>query len=245
MLSWIFALIAGVVVASTALATRWVMLAPRHRVPAWLPWMQAAAAGLLLGDGLLHMLPEAMARGISAGTASGTVALGMLLLVCVESTVRTLSSERGIATFARMDVLGDALHHGVDGVVIGAAFALAPMLGVVVALTILLHELPRSIGHAGVLVAGGYSPGRAFRLSMLAAMAVPLGAVGTAWLAHVPDFIGTSLAFAAGCTIYLACADVLPAVWQRLDSRSRLAPAAGMIGGVAFMWMAALLDHAH
>lgn len=243
--TWIPALVAGIIVASTALMARWVMLTPSYRVHTWLPWIQAMTAGLLLGDGLLHMLPEAVARGVSVGSTSGAVVMGMLLLVCMENAVRTLSFKGDIAAFARMDVLGDALHHGVDGVVIGAAFTLDPVLGAVVAVTILLHELPRSVGHAGVLVAGGYLPGHAFRLSMLATTATPLGAVGAVWLAHVSNFVGASLAFAAGCTIYLACADILPAVWQRLDSRSRLAPVTGMVGGVAFMWVAALVDHAH
>lgn len=242
---WIPALLASVAVAATSVTTRWVVLTPMRRVQAWLPWMQAATAGLLLGDGLLHMLPEAMSHGVPGHAAGGVIALGVLLLVCVENLVRVWASSRDVAAFARMDVLGDALHHVVDGVVIGAAFTANTSLGVFVAVTVLLHELPRSVGHAGVLVAGGYAPVRAFGLSILAAAGVPLGAGLALGLGSASGFVGFGLAFAAGCTIYLACVDVLPAVWQRLDARSRLAPAVGMIGGVVFMWAAALVDHVH
>ncbi len=245
MLSWILPLVASLAVAAITLMARWVMLVPHRKVQTWLPWMQATTAGLLLGDSLLHMLPEAISHGLAMDFACLVLALGMLLLVCVETGVRVLAAKSGIAAFARMDILGDALHHLIDGVVIGAAFEVNPALGMIMATTILLHELPRSIGHAGVLVAGGYAPRAAFRISVLAAVAVPIGAIGTTLLSVLPGFIGMGLAFAAGCTIYLACVDVLPAVWQRLDARSRLAPMTGMTGGMMFMWLAAVIDHLH
>ncbi|KGI79023.1 hypothetical protein LF63_0101320 [Oleiagrimonas soli] len=232
-------------VAATTVSARWVMMVPMQRVRAALPWMQAATAGLLLGDGLLHMLPEAVDHGLSAGAAGGVMAVGVVLLVCVESVVRAWATSTDVAAFARMDVFGDVVHHVIDGVVIGAAFAVDATLGLVVAVTVMLHELPRGIGHAGVLTAGGFAPRRVFRLSLMAAAGVPLGAWLALALAQSTGLVGFGLAFAAGCTIYLACVDVLPAVWQRLGAHNRLAPALGMLGGVVFMWAAALVDHVH
>jgi len=59
------------------------------------------------------------------------------------------------AMFARMDMVGDALHHLVDGIVTGASFMIGPALGAMVAIAIMAHESPREAGNAGVLIAGG------------------------------------------------------------------------------------------
>lgn len=238
-----WSLAASVAVSLVALSARLVVWLPPARLRAWLPWMQASAAGLLLGDALLHMLPEAMDRGLSANRIGEALALGVLALVCIETLVRSFRAPTATATFARMDIVGDFLHHLADGVVIGASFAIDATLGLVVALAIAGHALPREVGNAGVLVAGGFAPRRAFSLSVLTTAAVPLGAMGILVLGHSEAFLGSSLALAAGTTIYLACGDILPALWQSTEGRQRFIPALGVAGGIAFMWLAAALRH--
>lgn len=236
---------ASLVVAAASFSARLVVWLPPRRLTPWLPCLQATAAGLLLGDALLHMLPEAMAHGLAPGQAGARLALGMLCLLCIECVVRSMRTPSTTAVFARMDIVGDALHHLVDGAVIGASFTIDPALGFIVALAILAHELPREIGNAGVLVAGGYLPRRAFLLSIATAAAVPLGALGVVLIGHSPLFLGTSLALAAGTTIYLACSDVLPNLWSNIGRGQAFTPVLGVAGGMAFMWLAAVLDHGH
>lgn len=236
---------ACLLVAAASLAARLVMWLSPHRLKHWIPWLQAGAAGLLLGDALLHMLPEAMAHGLRPDELGIRLAAGMLCLLCVECVMRAMRTPSATAVFARMDLVGDALHHLVDGVVIGASFAIDRTLGLVVALAILAHELPREIGNAGVLVAGGYSPRRAFLLSVATTAMVPLGALGIALAGHSPLFLGTSLALAAGMTLYLACGDVLPGLWSNVSRRHSFTPALGIAGGMAFMWLTASLDRLH
>ena len=235
---------AAAVAAASCSARIVVWLTPR-RLQAWLPWLQAGAAGLLLGDALLHMLPEAMAHGLTPGQAGARLSLGILCLLCVECGVRAMRMSAATAVSARMDLVGDALHHGVDGMVIGASFAIDRTLGFVVALAILAHELPREMGNAGILVAGGYGPRRAFLLSIATTAAIPLGALGVALAGHAPFFLGTTLALAAGTTVYLACADVLPSLWPHMGRSHRFTPALGVAAGMAFMWLAAVLDQGH
>jgi zinc and cadmium transporter len=120
---------------------------------------------------------------------------------------------------------------------------MGPALGIVVALAIMAHEIPREVGNAGVLLAGGYAPTRAFGLSIATTVAIPLGAVGVVVIGHAPVFVGTSLAIAAGSTIYLAIGDVLPGLWLSLGARNRFIPVLGVAAGLLFMWAAALFDH--
>lgn len=236
-------LAASAAVASTSLFARLVVWLTPRRLAMCLPWLQAAAAGLLLGDGLLHMLPEAMAHGLTPDQAGSRLALGILCLLCVECGVRAMNPSSATTVFARMDIVGDALHHGVDGVVIGASFAIDRTLGFLVSLAILAHELPREMGNAGVLIAGGYKPRRAFLLSVSTTAAIPIGALSIVLVGNSPAFLGTSLALAAGTTLYLACGDVLPGLWPYAGRGQRFTPALGVAGGLVFMWLAAMLDH--
>lgn len=232
-------------IASAALAAHLVVWLPPRHLRAWLPWLHATAGGLLIGDALFHMLPETLSHALSVTQVTVRVAIGIVGLLTVECIVRGLPAASTTATFARMDIAGDALHHFVDGIVIGASFAIDHTLGLVVALAILAHELPREMGNAGVLVAGGYVPRRAFALSMATTAALPLGAISIVLVGHSPIFLGTSLAVAAGTTVYLACGDVLPGMWPSIDRAHRFTPALGVAAGMVFMWWAALIDHGH
>jgi zinc transporter ZupT len=235
------ALLASVALASAALAARLVMWLPPAQLRVWLPWLQALTVGLLLGDASLHMLPEALRDGVLSTQKIGLcLALGMLFLLLMECVIRRAPVAAGAAAFARMDVLADFLHHLVDGIVIGATFAVDRRLGVIVTLAVLGHELPREASNAGVLVAGGYAPRRAFALSVATTAAIPLGAVGIVVLGHTPAFLAVSLVLAAGAAIYLACADLLPGLWQTLGQRGRWIPILGAASGLALMWLAAL-----
>lgn len=242
----LFGLLAlSALVATAALAARLVVWLPPRHLRACLPWLQATAAGLLIGDALFHMLPETLVHALSVTQVTEWVAIGIVALLTVECIVRGMPVANATATFARMDIVGDAFHHLVDGIVIGASFAIDHMLGFVVALAILAHELPREMGNAGVLVAGGYAPRRAFAWSVATTAALPLGAVAILLIGRSPIFLGASLAVAAGTTLYLACGDVLPGIWPSVGRGHRFTPALGVSAGLAFMWWAALVDRAH
>ena len=224
-------------VATGSIAVLW--MTP-HRLQRWLPWLQAIAAGLLLGDALLHMLPEATAHGLKAAGTGPLLATGVLVFLLAEGVVRMFG--RGpTAAFARMDLAGDALHHFADGVVIGAAFTVSDTLGMLVALAIAGHELPREVGNAAVLVSGGQSPQRAVAWTLATAAMVPAGALAVVLLGHDPATVAAMLAVVAGATLYFVCGDLLPALWTRLEHGRRYAPMLGVLAGLAFMWLATLL----
>lgn len=235
---------ASLAVALASLCARLVVWVPPRRLQGVLPWLQAGAAGLLLGDALLHMLPEAVAQDGNVSHSANALALGVLGLVGTECLIRNRRVDAAVSVLARMDWIGDALHHLVDGIVIGAAFAVDRALGMVVALAIIGHELPREVGNAAVLVSAGLAPARAFRWSVATTAAVPLGTLGLLLAGHTPMFVGTSLAVAAGITLYLSCSDILPGLWQNLQHRQRFAPVIGVAAGLAFMWLATWFDHA-
>jgi zinc and cadmium transporter len=239
-----WSLLAAALVASVAFAARLLVWLPSPQLMRALPWLQSLAAGLLLGDALLHMLPDALAQGESIARVGPHILIGVLALFAVECLLRALRTSGATATFAQMNIVGDALHHLVDGVVIGASFAVHPTVGWLVALAIMLHELPREVSNAGVLIAGGYDRETAFMLTFVTCGATLLGTLLMGSLAP-PAFLAESLVLAAGTTLYLACGDLIPALWVNASKhRQRLAPVLGVSLGVVLMWLAAWLERA-
>jgi zinc transporter ZupT len=242
-------LLAACFLGATSLISRLVVWLPGHMLSSSLVWLQSLAVGLLIGDALLHVLPEALETGQSFDNAMLALAAGAVALVIVESWIRRAPAVPAgdilqRTPFARMNLAGDFLHHLVDGVIVGAAFLGGEAAGIAVMLAIALHEVPRELSSASVLVAGGYPPQRAFALSVMMALGVPAGALAMHLVPLSGMGLGLALAAASGTVLYVALADILPGIWGRLAPHQRAAPALGMCAGLLVMWLAARMEHA-
>src|SRR5687768_10449881 len=110
------------------------------------------AAGALLGDTFIHLVPEifAAAHGRVALRASLLILGGMLLFFVVEKLLR---HQHGLLhrhhpherierpELAGVNILGDAIHNYIDGLLIGASWLASPALGISTTLAVLLHEI--------------------------------------------------------------------------------------------------------
>ncbi|UPG88116.1 ZIP family metal transporter [Luteibacter aegosomaticola] len=232
--------------AATSLSSRAVVWLPSEGRQRWLPWFQALAVGLLLGDAFQHVLPHALEGGGEVERALMVTGLGVVSLLLVEFAMRSTAGDLSPGLpVARVTLLGDFIHHAVDGMILAGAFAAGAAPGYAALVAIALHEVPREMSSAGVLVAMGYTPARAFMLSVAMAAAVPLAALGV--MALSLDARASSLvsAFSAGTIIYVALADILPGVWARAAGRARIAPVLGALGGMLFMALLAQGEHHH
>lgn len=240
-------LLAACVLGATSLVSRLVVWLPGGALSPWLVWLQSLAVGLLVGDALLHVLPEALETGQPFDHVMLALAAGALALVVVESWVRRaplVPSLEGTqrTPFARMNLAGDFVHHLVDGIIVAAAFLAGESAGIAVMLAIALHEVPRELSSASVLVAGGYPPRHAFALSVLMALGVPAGALMMNLVPLSPSGLGLALAAASGTVLYVALADILPGIWARLAPNQRAAPVIGASAGLLVMWLAARME---
>jgi len=114
------------------------------------------AVGALLGDAFIHLIPGTFDTG-AAGKAPLSASLlilgGMMIFFVVE---KLLQHRHGVLydyfhgheagsrpELAVINVLGDAVHNFIDGLVIGASYLVSPTLGVSTILAVLLHEIPQ------------------------------------------------------------------------------------------------------
>lgn len=206
------------------------------------------AAGALLGDAFIHLLPEAFEEA-GALAVSLSVLAGILSFFILEKFLHwhhshgddEFSSEHArIHPVGSLVLVSDGVHNLVDGLAIGAAFMVSTEIGIATAIAIALHEIPQEIGDFGLLVHAGYSRGKALALNFLSALTAFLGLGLAFWIGesglHMAPLIA---AFAAGNFIYIALADLVPELQKTKSGKRSLLQFVVIIAGVAVM--AALL----
>ena len=100
--------------------------------------LMSFAVGTLLGDAFIHLLPEAFAAAETPLGPSLLVLGGMLAFFVLEKLLRHRHGplhdhhhpdERPRPELAAINVIGDAVHNFIDGLLIGASYLVTPALG--------------------------------------------------------------------------------------------------------------------
>ncbi len=212
------------------------------------------AAGALLGAAFLHLVPEALHHN-SVPAVATWVAAGAFGFLVVD---RALHARLGLSpatavlgpssaggTFSHgagnsrlkdllpLLVLGDALHNGLDGMLVSATYLNTPALGVVTGAAVALHELPRELGTFVLMVAAGLSARQAMGLNVISAGIAMAGAIVTLMVGENQWIAGGALgAIAAGTFVYLAGALATNELRQDVKPRDRAWQLALAIAGV-------------
>lgn len=189
----------------------------------------AFAAGIFLGNVFFHLLPESIE--LNHGTAL-TFSCALLGLMCFffldyfhhpQKVCEHEHHEHELETtnLAPMNLIGDAVHNFVDGIVIAGSFILDPAVGIAVTLAIMAHELPQEMADTGVLIKGGLKPATAIKANFMAGLTCVLGAaLGLLWQSQLGQSIGLLFGFTAGAFLYIALSDLLPLMRHEKPSRS-------------------------
>ncbi|PPD21129.1 MAG: ZIP family metal transporter [Methylomonas sp.] len=187
------------------------------------PFLVALAVGVLLGDAFIHLIPDAVARHGSVSDVSMMVLIGLFVFFVLEKLVRwrhdhNVDTQPGgeILPLAKMNLIGDAMHNFVDGILIAGSFLADPVLGLTTTLAIIAHEIPQELGDVGALLRGGYSPRQAVLYNFYCSLSVLPGALFTLLLSQVAESsLIVLLPIAAGGFIYIAASDLIPVLHER------------------------------
>ena len=218
-----------------------------------LPHLVSFATGTLLGAAFLGLLPHAL------GTVAGndvhiipmTVLLGLLGFFLLEKMVLWRhchadhcevhapdQKSREHSTGA-MILVGDGLHNFLDGILIAAAFLTDIHLGVVTSVAVAAHEIPQEVGDFAVLLHSGFSRKRAFLYNVLTSLTTVVGGV-LAWFAlqYVEAILPFVLAIAASSFIYIAVADLIPTLHQRVEGSETFQQIVLIAAGILLIYAA-------
>ncbi len=194
----------------------------------------AFSAGFMLSVALVGVLPEVFAQG---GAAPAWYVLGGYLAVHLAQHVFAPHFHFGeethrVTAFAGVAALiGLAVHTFFDGVAIAAGFLTSSKLGILLAVSVLLHKLPEGVTVASVMVAGGHSRRGAIGAAGVVGLATILGVLLTEAVAPLARH---GLALSAGVTLYVAASELVPAFQSRRRSVATLA----FLGGVGTFLLA-------
>ena len=204
--------------------------------------MISFAAGGLLGDVFVHLLPEIAHKTGFTLQSSFYVLVGISASFIVEKVIRWRHCHHPTTCdhphpVAFMNLFGDAVHNFVDGMIIGAAYMVSIPVGFATTLAVLLHEIPQEIGDFGVLLHAGMKKKKALLLNFLISLTAGLGVVLALLLSsHVEGTTEFLIPFAAGSFIYIAIADLIPEMHKEVAVKKSLLQFLMFALGVALMF---------
>ena len=199
------------------------------------------AAGALLGDAFLHILPEiAESEGGFGLAASLWILAGLVAFFSLEKFLHWhhahIPHEEVFHPIAVTNLVGDGLHNFVDGAIVAAAFLVSPGLGVATAIAVALHEIPQELGDFAILMHAGLKPRKALALNFLSGLAALAGAILVLAFADVAGLERIFLPFTAGAFVYIAATDLIPELHKEPELKKSFFQLAGLVGGIAVMY---------
>ena len=220
----------------------------RARLRKLLIFMVAFAVGALFGDVFIHLLPESFEKIGANLTTALLVISGFLVFFVLEKFIRwrhvgSAAGEKQVRPVVTMNLIGDAAHNLIDGMLIAASYMVSVPIGITTTLAILLHEIPQEIGDFGILVHGGLSVRKALLFNLMAATLAIFGALITLVIGEqFRDFAAYLLPLTAGGFIYIAGPDLIPELQQERKISVSVVQLIALLLGIAIMALLTLLE---
>ena len=200
--------------------------------------MLGISAGLLFGLVFLDIIPEGikLANDLEVDVIylSISILAGFFILTMVEKFMLDKGVTHGhhadgvdIKPFGTLGVTALAVHGFMDGFVIPVSLSVNAELGILVAIAIIIHQIPDSFAAMSMALAAGYGKKRAARYVLVTALDTPLGILAGAIILAMAGSAGfagilvlMSLGFSAGTFVFVSAADLIPELQHSSKSMS-------------------------
>jgi zinc and cadmium transporter len=244
---WLYGLLSVIAVSLISLIGLFTISMSQRRLRSLIPLFVSFSVGGLLGDALLHLLPEAIA--INSGVnLSLFILLGIITSFVIEKFVQwrhchVPTSKEHPHPFAIMNLIGDAVHNFIDGLIIGASYLTSLGIGITTTLAIVFHEIPQEIGDFGVLMHGGFKRNRAIFLNFVTALSAIAGTVVSLLVgSYVQGIQNLLIPFALGSFVYIASSDLIPELHKETKPSKSAVQLLMMTLGIAIMYLFLFLE---
>lgn len=245
---WIYALVSTLAVSLMSLAGLFTLYVQGSKLNKILSYVISLAAGTLIGDAFIHLLPEIVEEHGFTANISFYILGGIVMSFVMEKIIHWrhchhVTSEDHPHPFAWINLMGDAVHNFLDGLIIGAAYVVDFQVGLVTTFAVILHEIPQEIGDYGVLIHGGFSKTKALFMNFLTALTAILGTIIALLLSSVSESLIVFLVpFAAGIFIYIACADLIPELHKEENAKKSSLQLLAFLAGIGLMAALILME---
>jgi zinc and cadmium transporter len=213
----------------------------KDKLKKYLLFLVSLSAGTLLGGAMLHLMPEIVEEGASESTWLWFL-FGIILFFILEKIIcwrhcHIPTSDNHPHSIGVMNLIGDALHNFLDGVIIVGAFMISIPLGITVSIAVIAHEIPQEIADFGVLIYAGYTRKKALILNFLISLSAFLGAIFAIVMQNsIENFSKAVIPIAAGGFIYIASADLIPELKKDNRITKSLGQLISILVGIGIMY---------
>lgn len=245
---WLYALISVVIVSLVSLIGIFTFLINQKKMTNVLLFLVSFAAGSLFAGAFLHLLPEAFEESGVTITVGLYLLCGIMCFFVLEKFIHWRhchipTSKEHPHPFVYMNLVGDALHNFIDGLVIGTTYLVSIPLGISTTFAVLFHEIPQELGEFGVLIHGGFTRIKALFFNFLSATTAILGCVVGLFLGNtMTGFSSFIVPFTAGGFIYIAGSDLIPEMQKESKASRSFLQLMGIIVGISIMALFLLFE---
>jgi zinc and cadmium transporter len=206
------------------------------------------AAGALLADAFIHLLPEMVRKSGFGLNISLYLLFGILVFFILEKFIywrhcHIPTSKIHPHPIALMNLVGDGMHNLVDGMIIAGSYLVSIPVGIATTVAVLLHEIPQEIGDFGILVYGGYTKFKAVMFNLFSGLLAVIGAVIILAidinLENISTFI---IPFTVGGFVYIAGSDLIPELKKETDFMNSLLQLIAFLFGIFIMYLLIFID---
>lgn len=243
---WVYSLVSVFVVSLVSLIGILTVFVKKNNLRKILLILVSFSAGALLGGSFIHLLPE-IVKDFNLNN-SIYLLLGIMIFFILEKFIRWRhchipTSKEHPHPLAFMNLIGDALHNFIDGLIIGGSYLTSISLGITTSIAVIIHEVPQEISDFGVLLYGGFSKKKALVFNFLSACLAFLGAVTSILIGmYIENFSLFLISFTAGGFIYIASSDLIPELHKETNLTKSLIQLISLVFGILIMLLFIFLE---
>lgn len=200
----------------------------------------AFSSGIVTAAVFFELLPESF-EGLEGGQlqlATLVMALGFFVFYVVEKVIMLHACGEPECTthaYSPTMVIGMASDNVIDGVGIAIGFLLDPLLGIVITLVVVAHEVPQGITTAELLKHANFPKRKIVTVLCAAAAAYVVGAMLAGFIGE--DVYKQAIAFVTGTFIYVGAADLMGEAHRKFNKYVVASVIAGavLMGGLTIV----------
>ncbi|MCA8348495.1 ZIP family metal transporter [Burkholderia cepacia] len=205
------------------------------------------ATGALLATAFTHLLPEAFESKVNVQGLFLTLLVGLVFFFLL-SKVELWHHERDHADHHHRSagwslLIGDSVHSFGDGLLIASALVADTRVGVVAAISVLVHEIPHHMGDLVVLRQGSRRGSALLKVSMAGSMTASGGIVGYFLASQLQTWQPFFVTVAGSSFIYVALSNLIPQLQQRQSTRETWLQVVWLILGIALVVLVGGMAH--
>lgn len=251
--TWLYTLISVIIVSLISFVGILMLSFRKKFLEKILIFLVSFAIGALIGDAFLHLLPEAIEKGITALTFGFYALIGFITFFIIEKFLRFqhrhLFEHSGhkhkheVKPYVYINLFGDGIHNFIDGMIIAGSYLISIPLGIATTLAVIFHEVAQEIGDFAILIKGGLTRLKALFFNFLSALTAVLGGIITllvgAKLENLSNFL---IPFTFAGFLYISMANLIPELHHEETPKKLIVQIIGIILGILVMALLLFLE---